>query len=329
MTPATHTLRAARADDAAAVREICMRALQPIDLEDPDGLDRLLWHTPGVAGFVAEQGGAIVGAGFGTVAEVPIEADTPADGTADDTGTNVSGTKISGAITLLAVDPDRGRLGIGSALLQAIEDELRARGAVEVWSGGGQPRFWWPGIDADCEEAIEFFERAGYRTDDTADNMTVALADAELGRRALPGVGIRRLPVEEWPAFYAWMERTWEDPWGDEVRATLDRTPVACFVAERVVERDGERGGQREGEYLGFAAYDTNRRGWFGPMGSSPAARGSGLGGELLRSCLRDYVDQGRAECEIGWVGPAGFYTKTVGAALGRRFLRMRKDLSA
>ena len=294
----TLTVRAARTGDEAAVRELCRSALQPADVVDDKGLARLLWRTPGVSSFVAETGGAVIGAAFGTVTR---EADAT----------------LSGAITLLAVHPEHTRSGIGRTLLRELERRLGELGATEIWTGGGQPRFWWPGIDITQTATIRFFENAGYIEDDRVDNMRVALAEADLTENPPADVSIHRLTAEEWPRFLSWMELAWEDPWGREVATTLDSSPVSCFVAER------------NDSYLGFAAYGTNRRSWFGPMGSSPEARGSGIGTELLRLCLRDYVDQGLTECEIGWVGPVEFYEKTVGATISRTFIRMRKALPA
>ena len=294
----TVTIRAARADDEAAVSELCPDVLQPADVVDDEGLAQLLWRTPGVSAFVAEASGSVIGAAFGTV--IP-ETDAT----------------LAGAITLLAVDPGHAHQGVGRALLEELERRLGDLGATEIWTGGGQPRFWWPGIDATETATITFFENAGYVEDDRVDNMRVALAEADLAARPRADVSIRRLTAEEWPSFLSWMETAWEDPWGTEVETTLHRSPVSCFVAER------------NGSYLGFAAYATNRHSWFGPMGSSPEARGSGLGSELLRLCLRDYVEQGLTECEIGWVGPVAFYEKAVGAAVWRTFVRLRKPLLA
>ena len=249
-------IRVASVEDQAAVHDVCLWALLPVDMEDHAGLERLLWRTAGIVGLVAEWEGSVVGAGFGTVTKK-----------ADET--------ISGAITILAVDPDRSRRSVGAALLTALEQELRELGASEIWTGGGQPRFWWPGVDESCAGTIRFFERAGYVRDDDAVNMRVVLSDADLAARAPCALTIHRLSASEWPAFSEWMERTWEDPWGAEVQTTMDRSPVSCFVAER------------DRSYVGFAAYDTNRRSWFGPMGSSPEARDRGsVGSCCATACV-------------------------------------------
>ncbi|CAN5285746.1 hypothetical protein BH11ACT4_BH11ACT4_21760 [soil metagenome] len=295
MTTASQTTFRPRDDaDRDAIRALCAATLRGADAADPDDLERVLW-APGMLATVAVVGDAVVGVVVGSVIDEP-------DGRAS-------------AVTIIAVSPAHQRAGVGRALLAQLENAASDAGAVVTWSGGGQPRFWWPGVPEDSDGVIAFFEACGYQFDDVAPNMVVDLTRADLAERPTSAGEIHRLRSEEWPAFAAWMAREWEDPWGDESAAALLRAPVSCHVATR------------DGRYIGFAAYDTNHPGWFGPMGTSPAARGTGVGAELLRRCLRDYVEQGRQQCEIGWVGPVEFYERTVGATLGRRFVRLKRTL--
>lgn len=287
-------LRARVETDRDAIRELCARALPTEDASDPDGLERVLW-SPGMLSTVAVAGASVVGVVVGSLLGEP-------DGR-------------SAATTVIAVDAAHRRRGLGSALLATFEADAARAGATSSWSGGGQPRFWWPGIDATDAPTAAFFAASGYMFDDEAPNMDVDLVRADLDERVVASIDIARLDPADWSSFSKWMAREWEDPWGEEASTALLRAPVSCHVATL------------DGEFVGFAAYDTNRRGWFGPMGSSPRVRGSGLGAELLRRCLRDYVAQGRDQCEIGWVGPAEFYAKTVGAVPGRRFIRLSKAL--
>jgi len=294
MSQSSFTLRPRTEADRSDVRAICSRALAPQDGSDPDGLDRVLW-SEGIISIVAEVDGVTVGVIAGsTFAE---------DGS------------TSAAVTVIAVDEPYRHRGIGRALLAALEAAAREAGATAMWSGGGQPRFWWPGIDDSDQTLVSIFTRSGYEFDDFAPNMNVDLTSADLASRPVSNITIHRLEPDEFDAFFSWMDHEWDDPWGAESRGAIVRTPIACHVA------------LLDGEFIGFAAYDTNRRGWFGPMGTSPRSRGTGVGAELLRRCLRDYVDQGLTSCEIGWIGPAAFYEKTVGAVPGRRFVRLRKSL--
>ena len=86
---------------------------------------------------------------------------------------------------------------------------------------------------------------------------------------------------------------------------------------------------ERDGEILGFAAYGSSRPSWFGPMGTAPAAEGSGIGGVLLRRCLRDQAAAGIGAAQIGWVGPVPFYSGSAGARIERVFFLYRKAIGA
>ncbi|MBW9209563.1 GNAT family N-acetyltransferase [Mumia sp. zg.B21] len=299
----TTTVRLAAADDRTAVLDL-LRAGLPDDAgDDTGGLEHLLWGAldDQRLAFLAERGGEVVGGAFGSVAE--------RDGT------------VRAYVTVVVVGEGHRRSGVGRLLMTALEEAAAARGATGIQAGGSAPAYWWPGVDTADEGTTAFFAACGYEPPDgpPATNLDVDLAThVDLVRAATPAsVPLRRLRLEEWPAFEAWMRETWGETWAAEAGAALLRQPVSCFVA---VE---------DGAYLGFAAYDTNRAGWFGPMGSSPAARGRGIGSALLRACLSDYVDAGRTSCEIAWVGPVDFYARTVGAVPGRTFLALRKPLDA
>ena len=72
--------------------------------------------------------------------------------------------------------------------------------------------------------------------------------------------------------------------------------------------------GIERGKILGFACHDATCRNFFGPTGVEAAARNKGIGAALLLACLEDMRQAGYGYAIIGGVGPAEFYTKTVGA---------------
>lgn len=127
--------------------------------------------------------------------------------------------------------------------------------------------------------------------------------DAALESCARHGVAIRRVLSPEKPVLGDWV-RTNFPSWSAEVDAACCRLPIACFIAIR------------EYRILGFACYDATCRNFFGPEGVLEAERGKGLGRALLLSALHAQRDQGYAYAIIGGVGPAEFYTRTVGATL-------------
>ena len=92
--------------------------------------------------------------------------------------------------------------------------------------------------------------------------------------------------------------------WADEISFGFARQPISVFVA--TIDR----------EIVGFAAYECTRRGFFGPTGVIAAARGKGIGKELLLASLEALREMGYVYAIIGAAGPVRFYQTTVGAII-------------
>jgi GNAT superfamily N-acetyltransferase len=116
------------------------------------------------------------------------------------------------------------------------------------------------------------------------------------------GIVLRRANTFELTRVSQFIQTHFAQGWADETAATFGRHPVTCFLA--IIE----------GQIAGFAAYDSTRRGFFGPTGVDPVHRGKGLGKALLLASLWGLFDLGYAYGLIGAAGPVEFYQKTVGA---------------
>ncbi|MEU1585823.1 GNAT family N-acetyltransferase [Micromonospora sp. NPDC005710] len=230
-----------------------------------------------------------------------------------------------GHVDLVAVLADQRRQGVGRALLQQAERVLAERGATEVLLAGNPPYYAWPGIDVRYTPAVCAALALGYQQDRTAWNMTAdlsyegspALRSTEAAERRLAeqGVTVRRAEPTDLPALTAFARSTFGGAWDGELTGSVGRADAGCHLAER------------DGEVLGFAAYGSSRPSWFGPMGTAPAAEGSGIGGVLLRRCLRDQQAAGLSQAQIGWVGPVPFYSGSAGARIERVFFLFRRTL--
>ncbi len=118
------------------------------------------------------------------------------------------------------------------------------------------------------------------------------------------GVAIRRSMPPEQHIVIDWVRRHFSEGWASETAVAYSRLPVSCFVA---VENE---------TLIGFGCYDATHKGFFGPTGVAEAERGRGIGKALLLACLHAMYAEGYGYAIIGWVGPAEFYTKAVGATL-------------
>jgi len=118
------------------------------------------------------------------------------------------------------------------------------------------------------------------------------------------GVVIRRANTFEMTPVCDFIRAHFTPGWADEVAATFARQPISCFLA---IE---------DKTLLGFAAFESTRKAFFGPTGVDPAHRGRGIGKALLIESLWGLHDLGYAYGIIGAAGPVEFYQKAVGAVV-------------
>lgn len=126
---------------------------------------------------------------------------------------------------------------------------------------------------------------------------------------------LRRARAEEIGAAAEFARAQFGAGWGQEVSDAVRYEPPPLFVA-----LCGER-------IVGFAAYDVTGMARFGPTGTHPDHRQRGIGGVLLKMCLRSVRDRGEATAEISWAGPIAFYARAVGARIYRAYWRFGKSL--
>jgi predicted N-acetyltransferase YhbS len=116
------------------------------------------------------------------------------------------------------------------------------------------------------------------------------------------GCTVRRALAPEKHKVIAWVRKAFSEAWASEAEVAFSRQPVSCFIAIQ------------NGKIVGFACHDVTCLNFFGPTGTEPAARNSGIGTALLFACLEAMRQQGFGYAIIGGVGPADFYSKAVGA---------------
>jgi len=226
-----------------------------------------------------------------------------------------------GWITALIVRADRQRQGIGTRLVQAVEAQFVRDGISHVTVGWCPLTFFTPGWDVRYTGAVAFMEKNRYRTERRCRvNLWVELTGqdfstvAEEQRLREQGIIARRATSED-------RDKVWElaltssEGWAIESARSYDNDPLSLFVAEK------------DGRLINFACYGTGGPMYFGPLLTLPEFRGQGIASVTTRMCMADMQRLGWQRIEINWAGPIGFYTRSVGATIGRIFWWWEKEL--
>ncbi len=207
-----------------------------------------------------------------------------------------------GWIKFLAVHPRVQRQGIGSMLLEHLENFCRERGASSIHVGTSAPIYVVPGVDVRATEAVCFFGDRGYRQDGEAVNLGVSLRDL-----ADPTLLCHTATEQDLEAIRPWVTETYPN-WIPELESGI-------ALGNCVVHED-----------LGFACFDVNREGWFGPIATRPDLQMKrGVGTATLLAALHEMRARGHERADIAWATALPFYMKSVGARVSRVFWGFQK----
>lgn len=225
-----------------------------------------------------------------------------------------------GWIGLFAVHEDRRRSGIGTQLLERALADLRAAGAREVEALAIPGNYFNPGLDPRYTPALGFLERRGFERFNDCVNLEADLSEpfevaVDEQRLAASGIEIRRARLDDGARLDTFFAEVFGAGWRLEAELAMRNNPPGMHLA------------LRDGRVIAFSGHSSQNREWgfFGPMGTLPEARGTGIGRVLLRRCLNDLRDAGHRTAVIPWVGPIAFYAYHAGCRVKRVFWRYRK----
>lgn len=265
--------------------------------------------------LVACCGEKIVGYALGMVRRFPLEDGPPDFGRS--------------WITLLAVDVQYRRMGIGIGLVSGLENYFRACNCNVTIISGYAPNYFMPGVDpAAYPEALEFFKSVGF-----GEVYRPLSMDADLLKLATPdwvpakeqglidaGVVFEPYNPELILPLLDFMRQEFPGDWQRFLRDAMTRIttgeyhPTNLWIAHT------------DGRALGFAMHDNNCR--FGPFGVAAKERGRGLGVVLLLRILYSMKAKGLHNAWFLWTDEAAARVYDVGGFKeSRRFAYMRKSI--
>lgn len=227
-----------------------------------------------------------------------------------------------GYIKLVCVDSNERRKGYARRLYNIIEEKFAERGVKTIRAYESYPNYFMPGVDPFYTEAVCFFERLGFKKIGDTSNLTADLTSqnfdtvAEESKLNSEGIIFRRAENSDKEKIFLWLDKNFP-AWVGEVYSAYQNIPITLFICEY------------GGNITAFSAHECNNKGtgWFGPMGTDTQLRGKGIGGILLKKCLKDMKDMGFVKAIIPWVGPIPFYMHYANAKVDRVFWRYEKNL--
>jgi mycothiol synthase len=215
------------------------------------------------------------------------------------------------------------RYGIGTRLYEHVRSAWTAAGVKEVEALAIPANYLMPGLDPRYTEALCFLEHHGFERFKDCVNMIADLSETfptegEETRLAKIGITVRRAREEDNALLDEFFARDFGADWRLEAELARKNDPPALHIAVK------------DDHMIAFSAHSGQNREWgfFGPMGTTPEARGTGIGRVLLWYCLNDIRAAGHKTSVIPWVGPIGFYSRYCPCRVDRVFWRYRATVS-
>jgi beta-N-acetylhexosaminidase len=237
-----------------------------------------------------------------------------ADGLVAEAGTGpvgLAGADRAGSVPLILVHPAWQRRGIGTGLLAAALDWLRAGGATEVTAGSGGASYIWPGVPRDLPGAVAFFTARGWRHSYDTLDLVADLAGyrppAAAARRAAgAGVSLALAGDGDLPgvmAFEAAAFPQWVRWFGAGTEGILVARDSGGTIAGTLLL-------QGPGADTVFAPMLGPAAGTIGCVGVAPPLHGRGIGTALVIGASQLLSQAGTRACHIGWAASETFYRR-------------------
>ncbi len=137
-------------------------------------------------------------------------------------------------------------------------------------------------------------------------DMIVSLKDYEFPIISTSNIHCRKAKQKDATWLKSFVENEFGNRWIAAVENGLSQENIPIFIT---IENN---------QINGFACFDVgrNKKGLFGPMGTSLSNRVQGIGYTLLHHCLREMKEKDYEYAIIGQVGPLEFYEQACNAVI-------------
>src|SRR5690625_997792 len=235
-----------------------------------------------------------------------------------------------GWIASIFVDKDYQHQGIGSQLVNTVEEKMINKGIKNITLGAYSPNYLFPGIDKNnYPNAKSFFEKLGYEKHGEAVSMERSLFDFVKTQRYLDlyekvlkkGYTLTSFSLDDAEELLEFLHTHFEGGWARNIQNAILNDEAHETV---LVLRDSEN------EIVGYAqrAIDGSPD-RFGPFGVMEKLRGEGLGAILFNEMLFDMLSKGISHAYFLWTsGNAQKFYERNGMKVYRDYNLMKKYIN-
>ncbi len=238
--------------------------------------------------------------------------------------------KKEGWIKFIVVEPSYRGKGIGSSLLNAVEQKLKENGAINLTFGSSSPLYLTPGLPKSFNEALKFFLHHNWKHTSERTNLILDLTTISMDSiknrlddlaKIFPDIVIKTsedIPKDNLELF---ITNEFSFSWAKELEPAYSTTSPKNFVLI-LIEKSSNR-------IIGFVGIGATNPNWLGPMGVKEEFRGKNLGKFLFLETCKKCLEVGIEKLIIPWVNEDNikFYNGVIGAKIHTKFWKMTKKL--
>lgn len=209
-----------------------------------------------------------------------------------------------GFIVAMCVAKEYQRSGVGSQLLNQIEEEMAKEGAKEITLGAYSPNYLFPGVDVNnYPSALSFFESQGYIKRGEAVSMNQTLMpftypEYTLNKKAelaTKGYTFSKFTYADATELMQFMMRHFGSGWTRNIQESYMRQDAEDTL---IVCKDSNQ------EIVGYCQRGIDGHpDRFGPFGVREDLRSLGIGGVLFDEMLHDMAKRGIHHVYFLWTG--------------------------
>lgn len=238
--------------------------------------------------------------------------------------------KDIGWIQCLLVKKEKRGQGLGSRMLRHAEECLEQKGIKEIRLGR-DPWHYFPGIPAENEETVQWFERKGYSRDFIESDLIRRVEGAAPYELVNSTERFRVLKQQDLPELLDFLKASFPGRWHYEALHYMEmgasgREFMGLYIegALKGFCRINDSTSPLIAPNVYWSPLFEDELAGIGPLGIDRTERGKAYGLDLIKAAANELMARGSAAIVIDWTGLTAFYEK-LGFSVWKQYTTMSK----